>query len=304
MTINDFRCVLCSGREAECVAAYKGRSPMFKGRNIVQCRACGFVSAHPMPSEEELAAFYRTYWSGHEQGAPDMALYEAQASARFRFIEGALPLDREQTLRVVDVGAGFGLIRNVLAQARGGRALRYDAVEVDPDAVAYLQTETRADHLYRDLGESDCQYDLAILSHILEHVPDPLALLAGVHERLVPGGVLFLETPNRDDRFKRRNDPHLLFFSPETLVELLRRAHFEPLRAETCGERIEAILERDRRRDSASGPFRRFQKLIQRVQRGLRTDAGPRLHRDVTEIEVDQTGPGRRWIRATAVRAR
>lgn len=303
MAIADFRCPLCSGREASPLAAYKGRSPTFKGRDIVQCRACGLVSAHPMPSEHELAAFYQTYWSGHEQGQPDMALYQAQANARFRFIEGVLPIDREGRLNVVDVGAGFGLIRNVLVGAREDRPLRYDAVEVDPDAVAYLRRETRADHVYRDLGESDCSYDLGILSHIIEHVPDPLALLAAVRERLLPGGVLFLETPNRDDRFKRRNDPHVLFFSVETVAEALRRARFEPLRVETCGERIDAILERDRQKDATPRGLRSLRKAVRRVYRSLGIRQDPPAHRDASETEVDVTGPGRRWIRAVAVRA-
>lgn len=303
MTVADFRCPLCAGREAERLAAYKGRSPTFKGREIVQCRACGFVSAYPMPSDEELAAFYQTYWSGHEHGQPDMALYHAQADARFRFIEEFLPLDREGLFTVVDVGAGFGLIREVLRRARGERALRYDAVEVDPDAVAYLRAETAADHVYRDLAESDCQYDLGILSHIIEHVPEPLSLLASVRERLAPGAVLFLETPNRDDQFKRRNDPHVLFFTTETVGEVLRRARFEPLRVETCGERIEAILERDRRKDATPRLVRSLRKVVRGVYRRLGLDRSSPSHRDASESEVDLTGPGRRWIRAVAVRA-
>jgi SAM-dependent methyltransferase len=303
MATADFRCPLCSGEEAERLAAYKGRSPTFRGRDIVQCRACGFVSAHPMPSEEELAAFYRTYWSGHEHGQPDMALYHAQADARFQFIEEFLPLDRDGLFTVVDVGAGFGLIRDVLRRARGERPLRYDAVEVDPDAVAYLRTETRADHVYRELAESDCRYDLGILSHIIEHVPEPLALLASVRERLAPGGVLFLETPNRDDQFKRRNDPHVLFFSPETVAAVLRRARFEPLRVETCGERIEAILDRDRRKDATPRLLRSLRKAIRGLVRRRGSGPAPTVHRDAAETEVDRTGPGRRWIRAVAVRA-
>lgn len=302
MTIKDYCCVLCSGPEAELVAAYKGHSPIFRGRDIVQCRSCGFVSAHPMPSEAELASFYQTYWSGHEQGSPDMALYEAQARARFRFIEKSLPFDQEGRVRVVDVGAGFGLIRKDLTQARGGRALRYDAIEVDPDAVAYLHSTTHADQVYPDLRGSDVHYDLAILSHILEHVRDPLALLAQVHERLVPGGVLFLETPNRDDRFKRRNDPHVLFFSPETLVDLLVRARFKPQRVETCGERIEAILARDQHRNAAPKILRRVQKLFRGMRRSLGVASGTLVHTDASVTEVEQTGPGRRWIRATALR--
>lgn len=302
MTAPSFVCPLCSGTGSERLAAYRARNPVFRGRDIVRCRSCGFVSAHPMPSEAELARFYQTYWAGHERGRPDLALFQAQATARFRFMEDSLPPGRDGVLAVLDVGAGFGLIRDVLWQARGGRPLRYDAVETDPDAAAYLRDRTGADHVYRDLAGAGGPYDVAILSHIVEHVRDPLALLGAVRERVVPGGLVFVETPNRDDRFKRRNDPHVLFFAPETVTEALRLAGLRPLRVETCGERIDAILDRERRAAPRSSLLRAARRAARRVRRAFAPGAPIAVHRPPEASEVDRTGPGRRWVRAVAAR--
>ncbi len=40
------------------------------------------------------------------------------------------------------------------------------------------------------------QYDLVFMSHVIEHVLDPVATVAKIESLLAPGGVLYLETPN------------------------------------------------------------------------------------------------------------
>jgi SAM-dependent methyltransferase len=79
-------------------------------------------------------------------------------------------------------------------------------------------------------------FDLVTLWDVVEHVPDPRALLARVHELLKPGGALVLETQNVDSSFARllgpkwqhyKHDEHLYHFSPATLRRLLAGAGFD-----------------------------------------------------------------------------
>lgn len=44
----------------------------------------------------------------------------------------------------------------------------------------------------------DGAFDHITLAHVLEHVPDPLGLLAEFFAWLKPGGTLFIEVPNAD----------------------------------------------------------------------------------------------------------
>jgi len=64
MSIADFKCRLCSdGRTAE----YSMRDvPGLEGKcyDLVRCTTCGFIAVHPVPSDEELHAFYSRGYEG------------------------------------------------------------------------------------------------------------------------------------------------------------------------------------------------------------------------------------------------
>ena len=47
-----------------------------------------------------------------------------------------------------------------------------------------------------DEFETDDKFDLVFMSHVIEHVLDPVATVAKIRTLLKPGGVLYLETPN------------------------------------------------------------------------------------------------------------
>lgn len=76
------------------------------------------------------------------------------------------------------------------------------------------------------------------LIEVLEHVDEPLALLKTLRERMVPGGILVLETPNcegvsdicsEDDYRKIHPLDHINGFTPASLLAIARRAGFAPL---------------------------------------------------------------------------
>jgi SAM-dependent methyltransferase len=75
-------------------------------------------------------------------------------------------------------------------------------------------------------------FDVLICHHVLEHVPDPLAVLQGFHRMLRPGGRLLLAVPFEKERRYRRFDPgepnhHLYSWNVQTLGNLLTVAGWE-----------------------------------------------------------------------------
>ena len=79
-------------------------------------------------------------------------------------------------------------------------------------------------------------FDLVTLWDVIEHVPDPQALLREARAMLKPDGVLILETQNIDSGFARllgkrwqhfKHEEHLFHFSPRTIGPLLAQAGFE-----------------------------------------------------------------------------
>jgi 2-polyprenyl-3-methyl-5-hydroxy-6-metoxy-1,4-benzoquinol methylase len=83
-----------------------------------------------------------------------------------------------------------------------------------------------------DEYETDQRFDMVFMSHVIEHVLDPVATIEKIASLLKPGGVLYIETPNvgsLDARVWRRNwgllhyPRHLYLFDRKTVRRLLER---------------------------------------------------------------------------------
>lgn len=82
-------------------------------------------------------------------------------------------------------------------------------------------------------------FDLIVLHHVLEHLPDPLAVLQACRQRLAPGGRVVIAVPNFASWQRRFAGPywvhldvprHLGHFTPRSLERALRSAGLRPLR--------------------------------------------------------------------------
>ncbi|MGB8275239.1 MAG: methyltransferase domain-containing protein [Alphaproteobacteria bacterium] len=100
--------------------------------------------------------------------------------------------------RVLDVGAGAGVIARELARAVGptGRVTAVDrvAVDVGDQAVRFV----KIDGVGLPFGRGE--FDIVVSNHVIEHVGDrdeQLMHLAEIKRILRPGGLLYLAAPNR-----------------------------------------------------------------------------------------------------------
>ena len=93
--------------------------------------------------------------------------------------------------RMLDVGCGTAW----LAEHFGD----YTGIDGSPDAVAAAAAKGRQIVL-GDVGEplpfADADFDGVVLKDLLEHVADPVALVAEVHRVLRPGGRVFASSPD------------------------------------------------------------------------------------------------------------
>ncbi len=103
--------------------------------------------------------------------------------------------------RVLDIGCGGGLLAEALAH-RGAHVVGIDRSEV---AISVAQQHAQDHHVgnveYRlnaveDLA-GETPFDVITCLEMLEHVPDPEAIIAATRDLLAPGGHLFMSTINR-----------------------------------------------------------------------------------------------------------
>lgn len=135
--------------------------------------------------------------------------------------------------RLLDIGCGNGAFLQFAAH------LGWIAEGVDNDAEAVAVARAAGCNVVLgsldDLPSRKGHYQHVTLSHVIEHVHDPLRLLRQCLQLLVPGGRLWLETPNLQsfghDVFGsawRGLEPprHLVLFDRRTLTSALAGAGF------------------------------------------------------------------------------
>ena len=196
--------------------------------------------------------------------------------------------------KLLDVGCGEGLALHVLSQ------VGWQVEGQDVDAQALAVTAQRGIRVKQgqlsDCGYPDGAFDAVTMSHVIEHVHDPEALLREIHRILRPGGTLVSITPNVGSANLQRFgaswialDPprHLLLFSAAALHAVARRAGFtatevtSSVRATNSSE----VAARHIRRtgswrwaeggslaDRVAGRYQLYRQLLQRDAAKLRGD--------------------------------
>ena len=175
----------------------------------------GYRRLDPLPSSPELDEFYESHYRDllDDGGrAPDLARLVSggtdasiertwQASTLHADVLAALELAADEGLprRALDVGCGTGeLLRTLVAG-------RWDATGTEPaptiaevGRAAGLQVEaaTASAYLARWRAEGRPPFTGILLMNVLEHIPDPAALLSELVTALAPGGRLIVRVPN------------------------------------------------------------------------------------------------------------
>lgn len=196
-----------------------------RGRPLrtVICMDTGLVRNDPVPGDAELARFYgdeyRIAYKGRAKPRRRQILRNFRRTANH--VQRNLDMLKPAT-RVLEIGAGSGEFAFVMA--RLGK--RVTGIEPNFHYAAYCREELGLDirtaHLAPDLFPPG-EFDLIRLSHVLEHLNDPVGYLGQIAGWLGPGGSLYVDVPNIETycRTKSRGGmfhyAHIFNFNPWTL---------------------------------------------------------------------------------------
>lgn len=238
--------------------------------SLWRCGECSSAYLDPRPTAASIGRAYERYYTHHDNaGMADPKGPLAMVRRAFangyrngRYGGHARPASRLGTLvasfapemrtgidynfrylphpgpssRVLDVGCGGG---EWIAQAE---AAGWNACGADPDPISVDRACARGLNVRKgDIATwSDLPgaFDAVTMSHVIEHVDDPRALLTAAFGLLRPGGQLFIDTPNVDAashaRFGRHwrgleTPRHLVLFTRRALDDLLEDIGFRAI---------------------------------------------------------------------------
>lgn len=226
-------CPVCDGTDREFVADCHdhlyGNAGTF---TLARCRGCGLGMQVPMPSDEELAAYYPPDYPCHSWREPSGRWLTA---VRWILLCDTSPLDPRFAVpgRMLDIGCGSG---GAIAEF-GRRGWR--AVGVEPNPQAVEQGRRRGLDVVQgtldDARFADAAFDYVRLDHSFEHMTNPTATLREIRRILRPGGRLFICVPEFGSTTRRWFGEYWWFlglpvhayqYSRDTLPRLLERAGF------------------------------------------------------------------------------
>ncbi len=144
---------------------------------------------------DKFAALANRWW---DVDGPQKPLH-ALNPVRLKYVADRAPL---RGAKVLDIGCGGGLLSEALAR----EGAEVTAIDLAPELVKVarlhgLESGVSVDYRVQaaeDLAaEQPEAYDVVTCMEMLEHVPDPGAIIEACRRLLKPGGQLFLSTINR-----------------------------------------------------------------------------------------------------------
>ncbi|OYY91931.1 MAG: hypothetical protein B7Y45_00055 [Sphingomonas sp. 28-66-16] len=197
-----------------------------------RCRDCDSLSIDPVP-RDRLGEIYPDSYYSFSAGKASIPERIKQALDRRLFARLFGRIEGE-TLSALDVGGGAGWL---LSQARRAepRLTQTQVVDIDGSARDAAEAQGHAFFLGRiEDYETDQRFDVILLLNLIEHVDDPVAVLAKVRGLLKPGGAVLVKTPNHDSldaRLFRHHSwgglhapRHWVIFTPESFRRAAAKA--------------------------------------------------------------------------------
>lgn len=204
------------------------------GFELCRCTGCG----HRYAAEAfEASTLSESYYQESEVSFDQRSM--AAKSARYAN-EYVKLLEKHGTGsgRVLDVGCNAGELLSLFQRDGWDVA----GIEVSSAPAAYAKQRLKCPiwvGAVEQVLPADERFDLVTMTHVLEHLMAPLAVLTRLRDMLTPdAGMLLIEVPNADDwllplwrGYYRPLCPgdHISFFDGGSLGEILRRSGFSLL---------------------------------------------------------------------------
>jgi SAM-dependent methyltransferase len=230
-------CPVCASDRLRSLHIYSNAKPTISAVlnfALMGCETCGIVFSHPLPSDDELDAYYSGESGWQHRISVDeakiqrmlerkSAIYAGHLATIDRFIgqakgDGGPP-------KAFDFGCGIGGWLKAL-KARG-----WETYGLEPGERA--RSIAAREHRMVTAIPDEPQFDLVIMNHALEHLRNPLAVVRALAAATKPGGHIYVSVPDfgglpehRDFGYVK-SEHHIFSYTSSSLRSLFALAGFE-----------------------------------------------------------------------------
>lgn len=192
-----------------------------------KCQSCGYIFLDPIP--DDIGRFYPTDYYAIPKTTDELAT-TAKHLQQWK-IDTVLQF--AQKGRLLEIGPAYGLFAYLAKQA----GFSVTGIEMDHKCCEFLRKTVGIDVIESSdtvaALANQAPFDVIVMWQVFEHLPDPWAVLAAAADRLSPGGIIILDTPNPDafqfkilgHRWAHLDAPrHVTLIPAKLLVEKARQS--------------------------------------------------------------------------------
>lgn len=224
-------CPLCGARDSEIISRISDVN--VPSINVI-CEVCALVYTNPRMDEKERAAYYHNIFAQSRHGIDSIEKAKERIEKKGSLKKCEPVADwilsiAEKNPQILEIGCSYGyLLKTLRDKGATVKGVEPSATEslfaksffnLDVDAVSF-----------EEFGQSSAgqQYDVVIINHVLEHLPNPPEVLNILAKLLKPNGVIYIAVPDITRIVEAITTffqiPHIIYFSPATLYKTIARA--------------------------------------------------------------------------------
>jgi SAM-dependent methyltransferase len=211
--------------------------------DYVECPKCSAIYISPLPTADDFRAMYaktsELFVTPTYRDKNRVEMVEKYFANRLQAILTRARRDVSSEIRVLEIGAGLAWMCRAAKQLNSTSLTHaQDVGDAIPEGCVGVD-----EYYFGDLKDmrfkSQESYDVISLTHVIEHLPDPVRDLTQLGGLLAPSGIVFVTAPHRPINWTADSDfvsawksyslnhvpAHLTYFAKSTMIAAASRSN-------------------------------------------------------------------------------
>lgn len=229
-------CIACGAPALRQLAAAEDRMVFVTEGNAMGvryglscCTECELIFLNPRMSGQTLQTYYARQSRMPRETIPDDSPMRRMMLSQMDLIASKRTL--EPGANVLEIGCAEAYFLKILNERHDG-ALVLSGIEPSRKYADQARKTVPAERLHETVLEQaplkEAQFELIVIRHVFEHLPDPVGALKLMRRALKPDGVIYIEVPDTETADASIchffHHEHLSYFTSQTMSDVLARA--------------------------------------------------------------------------------